>query len=467
MHRRIHSLTVTSQSQARGSTPQQFFIGWVTQMSDKIIFEGSGIELETPPEPAEPVKLADLVVDLRHAGALSVSSHLSDEAIRSLVVLAFYLSIREDEGRFPRLRLISGTMEDARLSAKFSSPAKFEDVHELRRLAPAAGTPDFALLVAESDDGTLCCPGLANIGHLGLNSIPGRPEMLSVGGTPSFRIWIEGPGHLFVQEGSTTFEFRAGRVRLVLPALYTIPGLQALTSRVGEALHRKAMGFIEGVDDAEKYFGGRSGVSGVTSTILMRLLDSCLELRHGGAFVIIPGEVTKPESYGITCKFPLQSPDLGDNIAHYWAAHVQASFIKKEGVEQYDRQLVKCNQSKARLLTNVQAVSSMSAADGCVVMNEQLRILGFGGNIVVSEAECKRAKTKTRLSRDKRCNVSEFLKSVGGQRHQSAARLVIKYTEAIVFVVSQDGELSVFASDADGYVRAYRPVDASFTPDKN
>lgn len=432
-------------------------------MPDKIIYEETGTEIEFPSEPASASDLAELIVSLRQYGGVFASTHLSDQAIRRLVQIAFHLSIREDEGRFPRLRLISGALDDYRLTAKFASPLELDDVHELRRVTPAASAPDFALLVAELPSETLRCLGLANIGHLGMQSLPGRPEIVSTGGPPSFQIWIEGPGHLYLREAATVIEFRAGRVRLVTPALSAIPALREWSFRVAKVLHTKAIERALGIEGAGQYFAGAPGLSSIIKTMLSRLLASCLERRHGGAFAILPGEEPDPDTFGISCKYPLETLDIGDDLANYWLTHVQATAIKKQGVDEYDRHLSLCNRSKAQLFTNNDVVSSLSAADGCVVMTEQLRILGFGGNIAVSAADCMSATSKARL-KDRQCTIIEFLNSVGGQRHQSAARLVIKYPGVIAIVISQDGELSVFATDSEGFVRAYRPVDPSFTP---
>lgn len=433
-------------------------------MSDKIIFKDQGITIETPQEPASVGDLANLIVECRKANP-SCSSGLSDDAICKTLETAFYLSMRSDEGRFPRLRITSGIENDSRLVVKFETPVKFSDVHELRRLTPVAESPDFALLVAESKNGDIFCPGLANIGARGYNSQPGRPEIVPVGGPPSLRIWIEGPGHLFVSEGTgTSFEFRAGRVRLVVPALFYVQKLRELTPIISKALHQRALESVKEISDAESYFGGYSGLSSTINTVFQKMLATCLELRHGGAFVILPGEGSIPTSYDISCKYPLVGPDLGDDVVNYWSTHINASYNRKFGVSKYDKWLRSCNISKAKLLNNVDTVSHMSAADGCVVLTDNLRVLGFGGSILVSEEESKNTKTKVRLSKDDSCDIEEFLHNVGGQRHQSAARLVIKHNDIIVFVISQDGELSVFASDSEGYVRVYRPVDPSFSP---
>jgi hypothetical protein len=149
-------------------------------------------------------------------------------------------------------------------------------------------------------DGDLFCLGLANVGHLGHDTLPGRPEILSPG-EPSIRIWIEGPGHLFVGEGGWSFEYRAGRVRVVFPACRFVRQLRAFVQSTGKALHQRAIESEKGIPSAERYFGGHLGMSDTVTTVLEKILGTCLELRHGGTFVIVPGEESLPESYDISC----------------------------------------------------------------------------------------------------------------------------------------------------------------------
>lgn len=428
-------------------------------MVDKIIFEDRGIVVEIPAEPASIRDFADVIIKCRKATSFPVTQ-ISDDAVFKLLETAFYLSMRSDEGRFPRLRIASGKAGDGRLAVKFKTPVEFSNVHELRRFSSTAESPAFALMITESQDGGLSCLGLANVGHLGHGSLPGRPEILSPG-EPSIRIWVEGPGHVFVREGTECFEYRAGRVRVVFPAWRFVPRLREFARSTGKALHQRAIESTRGILDAERYFGGYLGLSNIITSMLERILGTCLELRHGGAFVIVPGEEGLPESYDISCKYPLVAPDLGEDIVNYWSTHIYATHAKKEGIEEYDRCLQQCYGSKARLMNNVDAVAHMSAADGCVVLTGTLRMLGFGGSILVSEKMIEHAKTRVKLSNDAACGVSDFLRAVGGQRHQSAARLAIKHSDVLVLVVSQDAELSVFARDDEGFLRGYRPVDPS------
>lgn len=433
-------------------------------MSDKIIFKDQGITIELPSEPASVVDLANTIIDCRKTSP-TCKSNLSDKAVRLLLTTAFYLSMRSDEGRFPHLRIISGKDNDGRLTIKLKTPIKFSDVHELRRITPAAETPNFAILVTESKDRELLCLGLANIRNSGHGSLPGRPEIVPVGGPFSLKIWIEGPGHFFVSEGGSTLEYRAGRIRLVVPALFYVSKLSEWTQNIGQELHLRAIESVKDIPDPAKYFGGRHGVESIIRFTLQKILATCLELRHGGAFVVLPENGETLISNDISCKYSLDSPDIGEDIVNYWSTHIKANYNKTQGVEQYDRELRRCNVSKARLFNNIDAVAHLSATDGCVVLSNTLRVLGFGGSILVSEEGCKNTNTKVKLSSNSSCSIDDFLENVGGQRHQSAARFTIKHSDATVFVISQDGELSIFASDKEGFVRVFRPVDPSLSPD--
>lgn len=433
-------------------------------MPDRIFYEATGEEVVCPEEPAGPAELGDLLIQVRNAKASppGFRSHLTDDNLRLLVNVAFFLSVREDEGRFPRLRIVSGRTDDSRLATRFSESIAFNDVHELRRVTPAAQAPDFALLVAESDDGQLCCPGLANIGPLGFSSLPGRPEIVGVGGPPSAFIWIEGPGHLYVSEGGCHLEYRAGRVRLSRPVITSV-SFRGLVDAAAASIHEHALSKVPDISAADKYFGGAHGLAGVTHTILSKLFRTCMELRHGGAFVFVPAkEGEDPSRFGIEYKFPVTAPDLGEDLAEYWSTHITASSSKEK--QPYEKALRSCNHSKARLLTNVEAIANLTAVDGCVVLNHELRVLGFGGKITVSEKDCDKVKATYKLRDDEEVSREVFLQNVGGQRHQSAARAVAANEGALAVVVSQDAEMSLFTRDADGFVRVNKPMDPWLSP---
>ena len=96
------------------------------------------------------------------------------------------------------------------------------------------------------------------------------------------------------------------------------------------------------------------------------------------------------------------------------------------------------------------SIGRLSSADGCVVFDRRLVLHGFGGSIDtdltgVELGVCFDLATKKDVSAE------ELLKSFG-ERHKSAFALCRKVPNAIVFVISQDGDLRVFASDTEGRV---------------
>ena len=113
------------------------------------------------------------------------------------------------------------------------------------------------------------------------------------------------------------------------------------------------------------------------------------------------------------------------------------------------------------MLVDAKAVGNLSAVDGCVVLDRHLRVLGFGGIIQVSESD---AKTSNRPFQNavsgEEWPYDEFMKGIGGTRHQSAARLCRVHQGVLVFVVSQDGDLKLLCSDREPpQVNGYGPLD--------
>lgn len=98
----------------------------------------------------------------------------------------------------------------------------------------------------------------------------------------------------------------------------------------------------------------------------------------------------------------------------------------------------------------------LSAIDGAVVVNEELRILGFGAKLMprADDFEVHQINVLTGES-----NGISY-KALGGTRHQSAACFVRKHPEAMVFVASQDGRLTLFVWVTDrAQVAAVRQLE--------
>ncbi len=168
---------------------------------------------------------------------------------------------------------------------------------------------------------------------------------------------------------------------------------------------------------------------------------------HGGALVIIPSTQESPIPTDI--KFAYQFSALGiDNIQSVisewetasqnydpYSQHVNnAAFSQTKWWETINQSYV---DQVSKLLRNAGELSNI---DGAVVMDEDLRLLGFGAKLAGDLDEVKIIKIDALTKSIDEVHIS----SLGGTRHQSAARFVSKNLESMVFVSSQDGRLSLF-----------------------
>jgi DNA integrity scanning protein DisA with diadenylate cyclase activity len=89
----------------------------------------------------------------------------------------------------------------------------------------------------------------------------------------------------------------------------------------------------------------------------------------------------------------------------------------------------------------LRSVGELSRIDGAVVMDTDLRVHGFGAKLSGSQESFSVSALDVLTE-----SVSEVtVSSLGGMRHQSAARYVRRNTDSMVVVASQDGRLTLFA----------------------
>ena len=104
----------------------------------------------------------------------------------------------------------------------------------------------------------------------------------------------------------------------------------------------------------------------------------------------------------------------------------------------------------------LRSIGDLSAVDGAVVMDEDLRVLGFGAKLDGSAGSFDVLVLDALSGESATASNSEL----GGTRHQSAARFVLQNPETMVFVASQDGRLTLFVWVVDpGKVAAIRRLE--------
>jgi hypothetical protein len=107
-----------------------------------------------------------------------------------------------------------------------------------------------------------------------------------------------------------------------------------------------------------------------------------MERRHGGTFVVLPGS-GRPEDFDIRCTYA-PSIALGEDIHDFWDTCIEHSLAKdSEAREEADHAW---NWRRSAVFAKADIVSGLSSVDGCVVLDRNLRVSGFGGEILVDPA---------------------------------------------------------------------------------
>lgn len=394
--------------------------------------------MENTSEPSKldgPSELAERLIAL---GAQSL--RLSERGLRTLVNLAFKVSLKKEESRYPRFQIYVPHPQDIHseekykfdLSMRFDSPVPL-DVSTLHRLSPGIPPRPYALFVREIDS-ELYTDGLTKIEHFGLEYFELQPPSSrkpKIGNhlLSGILLNIENPGALnLLHAGSKTdWTLREGEIKRIDDFSNT-----PIANNVYQEI---ASTILEQADsDAD--------ILALIQWVWSYIVGLTLEFSHGGAFVILPRHVTLDNVQDfLSVKHRTQGPKLGDFIRSF-------HFCKEE----------ECRFWYDNLFDRVRTLAQLSTIDGCVVLDYKFGLVGFGGEIRVKDdnplPNCvKLAPKLDDFISERPIDLNEF-----GTRHRSAARFCANVPKAVVFVVSQDGEVRQFTRLSDGNVGICGPL---------
>jgi hypothetical protein len=173
-----------------------------------------------------------------------------------------------------------------------------------------------------------------------------------------------------------------------------------------------------------------------------RLLRSAVSLGHGGWLAFLPDVARAP----VRMTHPLEVIDLGAALLNAWGAECAVWAAYRRDVESVLRAAEAKRVSVQHWLRLLKTAAHFTAADGCVVFDKTLRLYGFGGVIKVEKQNGGQARRCVDLHHDRETSREDVLRG-HGTRHSSAFDLCEAVAGAVVFVISQDGDLRLFASD--------------------
>lgn len=327
--------------------------------------------------------------------------------IEEIIDAAFWASLRQEEGYFPKISLALLPPEQAGQPLTFARPLPFTPV-ALARLAPAVERPGIHLGVWRS--GTeLCVWGTTRV-------IPKLCFVLEV---------IE-PGLLVIKyrRGQDPSKFinvavlKGDEVKLVDEEDASLPECPAVLTSL--------LGFGSPTDSVN---------------VLVQLAVSMRAHGRGGALLVVPQNtvawqesILQPVLYSVTPSFSelaeLMQQEVGERKGRTWQQALRRS---------------------------VEAVAGLTAVDGAALMNDQYELLAFGAKIVRRKggARVERVIMTEPVIGTPAAVVDP--EQLGGTRHLSAAQFVQDQRDSVALVASQDGRFTIFVwSPCEEMVHAHR-----------
>jgi len=348
---------------------------------------------------------------------------LTQEQISQLLESTFWASLRADEGRATRTCVAVSPAMRFPDALAFHTPVVYGE-GPIAKLAPAV-PPGGCLLVSISD---------------------GRPEIWGIGRTrpistvDGFAIELSEPGVIRVNVGPfQPFIVLNGRSNPVLA------GSRIDLAHFLKSALRKT--FPEN-DILQTQAVWRECL------VLTFLAKTIVEHGHGGMLLIVPNE-SGPWSASIDpFAYKLVAPDtrIRDGIRRE-LTEMAAQGEMLQRVSQPDVPADLRDQILGAVAPrpwyderDVLAISSFAGVDGAIVIASDLSVLGFGATIAVPQDGALRVCT-FRPEPGSQEAIAVPLETLGGTRHQSAARFVGANKDSVAVVLSQDRHMSVMRWD--------------------
>jgi hypothetical protein len=343
---------------------------------------------------------------------------------QTFIQTAFWASLEQEESRFHNFTLLLMPPERTRMHYVFEGPVPL-NVTNVAKLAPALDAQSNYLGVWLDEGAGLVIWGFAPASDTGLTAVTLDPGQLLV----SFKeIGIE---HFTLLLSGTRGEFvgRSEFLTWLVPESKTQRHLDVWRTHRNEVL--RALDFRN-------------------ITTFMR------SHRHGGTLLVVKEDSEWRHSFHPSITFAAKEA--------YDKVKID-TFIRNRAMdEEREKRVVYVDSPRYKMAIesakqSLETIGKLTAVDGATVISYDLDILAFGAKI---KAQGERKPQRILISEPfEESTPREIdLAVLGGMRHQSAAQFVFDQRDALAFVASQDGRLSVMRWDAEKeIVTIIRPAE--------
>jgi hypothetical protein len=332
------------------------------------------------------------------------------ETIEAVIDVAFWASLRREEGYMPRISLAFLSPAEAVHPLLFERPLPL-DPAVLTRVAPAVERPGIHLGVWRNGDG------------------------LSVWGTSRaipklcFVLEVAAPGLLVIKHHSGEEAGKFVNVAVLEGDQIKVVDEHALNLPDCPALLTSLMGFDSPTSWAHSV------------NVLVQLAVSMRAHGRGGGLLVVPTglelwreSIVQPMPYAVSpafCELAQLSQEIPEG--------------KRRRVWQEE------------LGRTIEGVAGLTAVDGAVVLTDRYELLGFGAKIVRRKGWAQVEQVSVTEPIEGTAAMLAHPEQLGGTRHLSAAQFVHDQRDAVALVASQDGRFTIFEwSPCEAMVRAHR-----------
>ena len=367
-----------------------------------------------------------------------------DQILQELLETCYHASFRTSEQRVVQCVVAYASFADIREGAlRLGRPVVLTD-SELVRLSPVTQHRQ-TVIGCEQMDGWLRIWGFFDYGHAWVQHSAGDPPAVPIQladfPPDCLSITIEGPGALTISQGRTGLvRLRNGRVIFPQEDLF-----QTVQNPLGRFFRQLIDDLLKSTQrrdlSATAEASGQRTLLNIYTTSILAILERIRLTQHGGSVVISRAPFNEQLAH-VTYTVSEHAGLAGEIIAYKALDDLlRESHSDFEAAAELERcrARLELHQTSRRLIRGISRISLLAAVDGAVLLDDHLRIHGFGVRFPVLLPP-----GTTVLDA---LTGSEYLCDQWGLRHQSVFSICQKCEQAIGLVVSQDGEVKAVKAD--------------------
>ena len=352
---------------------------------------------------------ADHLNEAVQRGESDLASTPSAIQIEIILDIAFWASLRREEGNSPKISLAFLPPEQSASVLQFEQKLTFSS-QVLTKLGPGVERPDVHLGVWYDENGLYVWGTTHNIPNC------------------CFVLDVSEPGLLVIKHRrmhgfgkfTNVMILRGDQIKIVDESSANLPDCPMLLTSL--------LGFSSESDDN-------------AVNVLIQMATSMRAHKHGGILLVVPSKtdawresILKPIKYAVSPAFTGLT-DLMNDDQSKWSSSVWLAELSRE----------------------IESIAGLTAIDGAMVISDQYEVLAFGAKIgrIDGSPTVERVLLTEPIIGGEGKIVNPA--SSGGTRHISAAQFVHDQRDSIALVASQDGHFTIFTwSPCENLVHAHR-----------